>query len=338
MSIKFVKISGVSAIAIPHAVSRNALLSSEILEIVEAAEAHGHHAEQSIERMRADHERDAPVLGGAPPVVAGVRDLAVPGPHGPIALRAYQPVAAAPLPVVAYLHGGGWTVGSIASFDTVVRALAVASGALVVSVGYRLAPEHPFPAPLDDAVAAIRWLARHAAQLGGDPTRMAVAGDSSGATLATVAARRLAHEGGAPLRLQALVYPACDPALDTPSATAFATGFGFTAAAMARYWELYLDGHDPRDPDVAPLRATDLAGLPPAFVATAAADVLRDEGEAYATRLRSAGVHATVRRYPGTVHGFWRWHRTRASRHAVGEVGAGLRAALAAPTRRTVRP
>ena len=156
-----------------------------------------------------------------------------------------------------------------------------------------------------------------------------MAGDSAGANLATVAARRLRDEDGPPLRMQALVYPVCDAALDTPSAAQFADGFGFTAAAMRRYWDLYLAGADGAHPDASPLRAADLTGLPPAFVATAEADVLRDEGEAYGAALRAAGVRATVRRYPGTVHGFWRWlARSRAAGRAVGEVGAALRAAL----------
>jgi acetyl esterase len=309
---------------------RRAALSPEILRVVE--EADDAVAPLSVEELRAAHERDARAHGGVPATVARVQELLIPGPHGPIELRAYAPVPEPDLPVVVYLHGGGWVVGSIASFDTVGRALALASGALVVSVGYRLAPEHPFPVPLDEAVAAVRWLGRHAPELGGDPTRLAVAGDSAGATLATVAARRLRDAGdGPPLRMQALVYPACDATLSTPSFAEFASGFGFTAAAMERYWDLYLDGHDPLDPDVSPLHAPDLSALPPAFVATAAADVLRDEGEAYAARLREAGVRTTVRRYPGTVHGFWRWLRTGAAQHAVGEVGAALRAALAHP-------
>ena len=283
----------------------------------------------SVAELRAAHDRDALVLSGPGPRLARVGDLVIDGPHGWLPLRAYAPSADPGLPVVAYLHGGGWTVGSIASFDGVARALAVASGALVVSIGYRLAPEHTFPVPVDEAVAALRWLAERAETLGGDGARLAVAGDSAGANLAAVAARRLRDEGGPPLRMQALVYPVCDAALDTQSAARFAEGYGFTAADMRRYWDLYLDGADGEDPDASPLRAGDLRDLPPAFVATAEADVLRDEGEAYGAALRAAGVRATIRRYPGTVHGFWRWlARSQAARRAVGEVGAALRAAL----------
>ena len=310
---------------------RHRLLAPDILDVVEDAEAAAVAPAHTLSAaaLRAAHDRDAAALAGPGPRLASVGDLVIPGPHGWLPMRAYAPVRGANLPVVAYFHGGGWTVGSIASFDAVARELAVASRALVVSVGYRLAPEHPFPVPVDEAVAAIRWLAANAQQLGGDGTRLAVAGDSAGANLAAVAARRLRDEDGPPLKMQALVYPVCDAALDTPSAAQFADGFGFTAAAMRRYWDLYLAGADGAHPDASPLRAADLTGLPPAFVVTAEADVLRDEGEAYGAALRAAGVRATVRRYPGTVHGFWRWlARCRTAGRAVGEVGAALRAAL----------
>jgi acetyl esterase len=310
--------------------SRRTLLAPDILDVVEDAEATAAPAHTlTAAELRSAHDREAAALAGPGPRLASVGDLVIDGPHGWLPMRAYAPVRGSGLPVVVYFHGGGWTVGSIASFDAVARELAAASRALVVSVGYRLAPEHPFPVPVDEAVAAIRWLAANAQTLGGDGARLAVAGDSAGANLAAVAARRLRDEGGPPLKMQALVYPVCDAALDTASAAQFANGFGFTAAAMRRYWELYLAGADGADPDASPLRAGDLTGLPPAFVATAEADVLRDEGEAYGAALRAARVRATIRRYPGTVHGFWRWlARSRAASRAVGEVGAALRAAL----------
>jgi acetyl esterase len=305
------------------------MLATDIRAVIDASEETIEAAEPTVAELRAAHDRDASALSGPGPRLPVVGDLVIDGPHGWIPLRAYAPAAGRSLPVVAYFHGGGWTVGSIASFDGVARELAVAAGALVVSVGYRLAPEHPFPVPVDEATAVLRWLAANAERIGGDGTRLAVAGDSAGANLAAVAARRLRDEGAPPLRMQALVYPVCDAALDTPSARRFAGGYGFTAAAMRRFWDLYLDGADGTDPDASPLRAPDLAGLPPAFVATAEADVLRDEGEAYGAALRAAGVRATVRRYPGTVHGFWRWLAcSKTSRRAVGEVGAALRFAL----------
>jgi acetyl esterase len=283
-----------------------------------------------IEQARAAHDRESALLGGPGEEVAEVRDISVPGPGGPIPVRVYRPAGEGPLPLVAYAHGGGWAVGSLDGFDPVSRALANASGAVIASIGYRLAPEHPFPAGLDDVRAAMRWLAENAREFDGDPDRLAIAGDSAGGNLATVTARRLRDEGGAPLRYQALVYPVCDSALNTPSYRASAAGFGLSALSMKRYWELYLDGADGRAPDASPLQAGDLSGLPPAFVLTVRDDVLRDEGEAYARALEAAGVPVTLRRYDGAVHGFFRWiAKSRLARQAVADVGAALRAGLA---------
>jgi acetyl esterase len=274
-----------------------------------------------IEQARAAHTAEAVELGGQGPELAEIRDVAVPGPGGDVPVRLFRP--ADPVGVVAYLHGGGWALGSLEGFDAVLRALAQASGALVAAVDYRLAPEHAFPAAVDDTLAAVRWLAAN----GGDG-RLAVAGDSAGGNLAAVAARRLRAE--VPLRLQALIYPACDAGLNMPSHREFGTGYGLTADGMRRFWNLYLGGADGTDPDASPLRAEDLAGVAAAYVLTAEADVLRDEGEAYADRLRAAGVEVTQRRWPGTIHGFWRWQAAvEPARAAVGEVGAALHAALA---------
>jgi acetyl esterase len=227
-----------------------------------------------------------------------------------------------------YLHGGGWTIGSIDSFDTVVRALANASGAIIVSVGYRLAPEAPFPAGLEDCLCAVRWVAANAAELGADPDRLAIAGDSAGGNLATVVARRLRHE--VPLRAQALIYPVIDAGCNTASYRDFGEGHGLTAASMHRFWNLYLDGSDGMHPDASPLRAEDLAGSPPAFVLTAGFDPLRDEAEAYCEALREAGVEADCHRYDGAIHGFWRWLAvTELSHRAVEDVAGALRARLA---------
>jgi acetyl esterase len=245
-------------------------------------------------------------------------------------VRVFRPVGAGPLPVVAYAHGGGWALGTLDAFGPVCRSLANASGAVVASIDYRLAPEHPFPAALEDVRAAVRWLAANARELDGDPDRIAVAGDSAGANLATVTARRLRDEGGPALRFQALVYPVCDSGLNTASYRACAQGFGLSAESMKRYWDWYLNGADGRDPDASPLQADDLAGLPPAFILTVRDDVLRDEGEAYARALAAAGVPVTLRRYDGAVHGFFRWlAKAEISRRAVADVGAALREALA---------
>ncbi len=280
-----------------------------------------------IALARKAHETETELYSGPGEEVAEVRDIAVSGPGGEIPVRVYRPAGAGPLPGVAYFHGGGWVIGSIHSFDTVCRKLANESGAVVASVGYRLAPEHAFPAPLEDCAAATRWLLGEGAQIGVDPERLAVAGDSAGANLAVGVARRLREQ----LRFQALIYPVCDAGLDTPSYREFAEGHGLTAEGMQRYWNLYLAGADGQDPDASPSRASDLAGLPPAFVLTAECDVLRDEGEAFAAALREAGVEVRQRRYDGTIHGFWRWlAKAQVSNRAIAEVGGALREGLSA--------
>jgi acetyl esterase len=298
------------------------------MQAVDGPPAH----EVPIEQARAGHEAESEHLSGPGEPVAEVRDLTIPSPNGEIPVRVYRPSgadgAAGTRGLVAYIHGGGWMVGTIDSFDTVVRALTNAAGAVVVSIGYRLAPEHPFPAGLEDALCAVRWIAANARALGGDPQRLAIAGDSAGANLATVVARRL--RGEVDFRLQTLVYPVTDAGVNTPSYRTFGERYGLTAASMQRFWNLYLDGGDGLDPDASPLRADDLEDSPPAFILTAEADPLRDEGEAYADALRDAGVAVRQTRYEGAIHGFWRWlAATSLSRRAVDEVAAALREALA---------
>jgi acetyl esterase len=279
---------------------------------------------------RAADRVDSAEMSGPGEEVADVRDVELPGPGGPIRVRIYRPNGEGPLPLVAYVHGGGWVIGTLDTYDPLCRALANASGAVIASIDYRLAPEHPFPAAPDDVRAAVRWLAEHAEELGADPARIGIAGDSAGGNLATVTARRLRDEGGPELRFQALVYPVCDSALNTPSYREKSVGFSLTAASMQRFWGLYLNGSDGRQPDASPLQAEDLAGLPPAFVLTVPDDVLCDEGEAYARALEAAGVPVTLCRYDGAVHGFFRWMaKAELSRRAVAEVGAALRAGLA---------
>jgi acetyl esterase len=284
--------------------------------------------EVPVDQARAGHEAETAHLSGPGEPVAEVRDLEVPSPAGSIPARLYRPEGDGPLPLVVYLHGGGWMLGSIDSFDTVLRALANASGAMVLSVGYRLAPEAPFPAGLEDATCAVRWAAAEAASLGADPRRLAIAGDSAGGNLATVAARRL--RGEVDLRVQVLIYPVTDAGCNTPSYREFGERHGLTAASMQRFWNLYLDGADGLQEDASPLRSADLEGSPPAFVLTAGFDPLRDEAEAYCEALREAGVEAECRRYAGAIHGFWRWLAvTELSRAAVDEVAGALRARLA---------
>lgn len=290
----------------------------EVLDGINALEGPPAH-EVPIQQARAGHEQETAQLSGPGEEVGEVRDVELPG-AVPIPVRVYRPLEPTG-GVVAYFHGGGWAVGSIDSFDTVCRALANESGAIVGSVGYRLAPEHRFPAALEDCVAATKGLA----ELYPDEP-VAVAGDSAGGNLALGVARRLREQ----VKAQALIYPVCDGALNTPSYRDFKERYGLTAEGMQRYWNLYLDGSDGLQPDASPLRADDLAGLPPAFVLTAEFDVLRDEGEAMVEKLREAGVDVTHRRYDGTIHGFWRWMAaTPRTREAIAEVGAALRGHLA---------
>ena len=271
---------------------------------------------------RAAHNEEAARLCGSGDPVAEVRDIRV----GEVPVRTFRPEGDGPFPVLVYLHGGGWMMGTLDSYDSLLRALANASGAIVAGVDYRLAPEHRYPAALDDSLAAIRWLAENAGELGGDGSRLAVAGDSAGGNLAAVAARRLRET----VRFQALIYPVIEPAFDTASYGDFAEGHGLSSASMQRFWRLYLDGADPGDPDAAPLRAGDLAGVAPAYVLTAEEDVLRDEGEAYAAALQEAGVPTELVRWPGTIHGFFRWLAvTPDAREAVAAVAARVRKALA---------
>jgi acetyl esterase len=285
---------------------------------------------QSVAQARAFHIQDAAALNGAAVPVAAVADRAVPGPGGDLPVRVYTPEGEAPFPIVVFFHGGGWVVGTLDTYDPLCRALAAAVPAVVVSVDYRLAPEHRWPAAVEDAYAATLWASRHAAELGGAQHRLAVAGDSAGGNLAAVVALGARDRGGPAIAFQLLVYPALDAAGDTGSWREYAEGFHLTAAGMRWYWDHYLGGADGAAPDASPLRAAFLGGLPPALVVTADHDVLRDEGEAYAARLREARVGAGVRRVGGVVHGFLRWRAvTGAADAALQAAAAALREALA---------
>jgi acetyl esterase len=288
--------------------------------------------QQSVPEARAFHLADARALNGPSAPVASVQDRAIPGPAGDLPVRVHTPEGEPPFPIVVWFHGGGWVVGSLDTYDPLCRALAAAVPAVVVSVDYRLAPEHRYPAAVEDAYAATLWASRNAAQLGGAQHRLAVAGDSAGGNLAAVVALGARDRGGPAIAFQLLVYPVLDAAADTASWREHAEGFHLTAAGMRWYWDHYLGGADGAAPDASPLRAASLGGLPPALVICAEHDVLRDEGEAYAARLRQAGVAATVSRYPGVVHGFFRWRAvTGAAEAALQEAAAALRSALAGP-------
>jgi len=244
---------------------------------------------------------------GAQVEVASAVDRSIPGPQGEIPLRIYTPTGSAPFPILVYFHGGGWVLGSLETHDGVCRSLAAGAGCIVVSVDYRLAPEHRYPAAPDDCYAATQWVHAHASELGGDAKRIAIGGDSAGGNLTAVVAQ-MAHDRGAPpLVFQLLIYPATDARYDTPSYRDNASGYLLTTDDMRWFWDHYLgDAPERRDePYASPLRAKSLTGLPPALVITAEFDPLRDEGEAYAARLKQAGVPTRATRYDGTIHGFF---------------------------------
>ncbi|WP_231183294.1 alpha/beta hydrolase [Haladaptatus sp. DYF46] len=233
-----------------------------------------------------------------------VRDLSVPGPRGEIPIRVYRPDVQ-DAPVVVFYHGGGWTLGTLDSIDGVCRELANRADCVVVSVDYRLAPEHPFPAGVDDAVAALEWVAENAATFGGDPSRLGVAGTSAGGNLAAVTALYARDFDGPELSHQSLLYPVTDHAFDTESYEENGDGPLLSRADMEWFWNHYLRSPvDGENPFASPLRARDLADLPPATVVTCGHDPLRDEGIAYAERLANADVAVEHDHYPGMAHGF----------------------------------
>lgn len=270
-------------------------------------------------------------LPSEPLAVAAVVDRRLPGPAGEIPVRIYTPEGRAPFPVLAFFHGGGFVIGSLDSHDGVCRELCLESGCLVVSVDYRLAPEHPFPAAPEDCYAATCWLAEHAAQLGGDATRIAVGGDSAGGNLAAVVALMARERGGPNLRHQLLVYPVTDHSFETPSYRDNAEGYMLTRDMMRWFWGHYLgDAAEGLDPLASPLRAKSLEGLPPATVITAEFDPLRDEGEAFAERLMAAGVRTQLTRYDGVFHGFFSMANViDRGRRAVEQAARALRQAFA---------
>jgi acetyl esterase len=276
-----------------------------------------------MESMRALH--------GPPTDLPVVHELRLEGPAGAIPARLYRSQADGVLPLVVYFHGGGWVIGSLETHDGVCRDLAAKAGCAVLSVDYRLAPEHRFPAAAEDSYAALVWAHANAGRLGVDPARIAVGGDSAGGNLTAVVALMARDRGGPALRYQLLVYPVTCGRMDTPSYRDNAEGYLLSRAAMAWFWDHYVpDAKDREQPYAAPLRAARLDGLPPALVLTAEFDPLRDEGEAYAGRLREAGVTTRLRRYDGLIHGFFGMgaliDRARA---AFDETAATLRTALA---------
>ena len=264
------------------------------------------------------------------PEVAKVEDRIIPGPDGDVPVRIYTPEGEGPFPILAWYHGGGWVVGDLESADGSARNLCVGGQCVVVSVDYRLAPETKFPGPAEDCWAATTWAVKNASSFNGDPTRLAVGGDSAGGNLAAAMSLMAADRGGPEIALQLLVYPVTDVDFNTVSYGDNAEGFGLTKATMQWYWDHYLSGgEDAANPYAAPLQAKSLAGQPPALVITAEYDPLRDEGEAYAKRLQEAGVEATSTRYDGMIHGFFSMGGVvDKGQQAVDEASAALRGAF----------
>jgi acetyl esterase len=258
------------------------------------------------ERMREEAVARGRILQGSPVDVARIEEMGIPGPVGEIPIRVYWPTESGSLPVLVYYHGGGWVIGDLDSSDRVCRMLANKVPAVVVSVEYRLAPEHRFPAAVDDSYAALEWVHRNGGRLNANTSRIAVGGGSAGGNLAAVVALMARDRAGPRLVYQVLFYPATNLLnLSTASHRDFANGYGLTAEHVEFFREAYLpDAVDRENPYASPLLAESLEGLPPALVVTAGFDVLRDEGIAYAKRLETAGVPAEIAHYPHMIHGF----------------------------------
>jgi acetyl esterase len=272
------------------------------------------------------------VTNPEPPELASVKDLAIPSPAGSIPARIYTPTelrkASGLAPALVFFHGGGWVIGDLDSHDVVCRKLADEGELMVVSVDYRLAPEHKFPAAVDDAIAATKWIAGNARQLGIDAARLMVGGDSAGGNLAAVVAIAARDGDGPDIAGQLLIYPAIDFALTHPSHSEPETSILLTHSVIKWFRDHYLNGAaDVGDWRASPARATTLAGLPPAYVLTAGADPLRDEGDEYARQLKQAGVAVTYRHFPGQFHGFFTMGKLlQQANVAATEIGVWLKA------------
>ncbi len=266
-----------------------------------------------------------------PPIeIGGVENRSVPGPEGEIPIRIYTPEGTGPFPVLVFFHGGGWVIGDLESHDALARKLALEAGCLVIAIDYRLAPESKYPAAAEDCYAATCWAAAHAAEIGGDPGRIAIGGDSAGGNLSAVVAQMARDRSGPDLCFELLVYPVTNHDYSTLSYAENAEGYFLTRSSMEWFWNHYLsEASEGQNAYASPLRADSLAGLPPALVITAEFDPLRDEGEAYAEKLRQAGVPVTCTRYDGQIHGFFSFFQLiDSSKEAVQEAAGCLRRAF----------
>ena len=283
---------------------------------------------------RAQRREEAAVVAERPAIAMDrVEAVEIPGPAGTIPARLYVPHSPdnGPLPLLVYFHGGGWVIGDLKTHDSPCRFLAAHSGAQVLSIDYRLAPEHPFPAAAEDAFAAYAWASANAERFGTEPARIGVGGDSAGGNLAAAVCLMARDADVPPPAMQLLIYPVTETERELPSRQTFRDGFILTRRDMAYYEDRYLPpGSDRSDPRVAVLQVEDLSGLPPAYVAIAGFDPLRDEGDAYAERLREAGVQVALRRHPGLVHTFINLTSVSpTSRTAMLEAAGALRMGLA---------
>jgi len=282
----------------------------------------------SPEANRRIVERGSHLVAGRSEMILSISDTSI---HHGLPARIYRPSAQTGLPVILYIHGGGWVVGSIATHDNICRKLANRSGAIVISVGYRLAPENKFPAALEDIYFALQWAHEEAGSFGGDPGRLAVAGDSAGGNLAAAVCLLARDRGGPPIRFQALAYPAVDASnLNRESYRLNGKGYYLTRKIIEQVIPFYINKpSDVFDPYVSPLLADDVTGLPPGLVITARFDPLMSEGEAYAARLSDSGIPCKLHRYNGMIHGFLSFTGLLPqSGQAIGEMAAALSEAL----------
>jgi acetyl esterase len=272
--------------------------------------------------LRAALRASFSAFAGPVPEPARIEDRTI----GGIPIRVYWPHLVKPLPILVYFHGGGWVLGDIEGYDPACRALAMASGCIVASVEYRLAPEHPYPAALEDCYTATKYIAENAHEFDADPARLAVGGDSAGGNLAAAVTLLAQETGGPEILFQLLIYPATDYSADTGSFQEFGEGYFLTAAGMRWFWQQYTGkAENGLKYWVSPLSAKNLGGLPAAFVITAECDVLRDQGEAYAHRLEEAGVPVQLKRYDGAIHGFFNMAgMLDTGKQAISDAGAAL--------------
>jgi acetyl esterase len=288
------------------------VLDADAAAVYKAFQEAGRPAYETLtpQEARAYYLAARPVTNPEPPEIAELRELTIPAPHGAIPARMYRPngvrLVGGLAPALVFFHGGGWVIGDLDSHDVVCRTLAHAGELIVISVDYRLAPEHKFPAAVDDAVTATQWVADNAPSLGIDATCLSVGGDSAGGNLAAVVAIAARDGRGPGLAGQLLIYPATDFAMTHPSHSEPETSVLLTHSVIRWFRDHYLTGAaDIHDWRASPAKAETLIGLPPAYVLTAGADPLRDEGDDYARRLQEAGVPVTHRNFPGQFHGFF---------------------------------